>query len=702
MEPILAVGIQLVLLFVLMVPLGLLLLRGGERLLHRCFRLSTPERLLAAFYAAGCLFLLLAWIPLPLYALPTILGALVVGVLGYALLSVRERAAGLRDAARFVARWPAGVLALLTVTVLAAELSGVGNLVVGNMLDGSAQSLWLNLLLRNHTAALTLSPYAVAGVEYPQGVTVWMSQPVVLFGWPVIKAPLYVPPLFLALSVPGAYCLGERWARFSPSLPAAPVGLVFAAAFALIVAFRGMLVGGTFDYAFGLPLFLVVLGGLPALSERVLRSGKDLVALSLFIGVVASIGPMLGAYLLLFLGAFGLVRTVRSATGLARWATRWVASILLSSVFLLRSIATVFVWYSHPDHVLSDAGSPPYVTASPPTLFSLPNLNGQIDPFIPAKAELSPFAGITLELQILLAAGVVILLVAFLWPKIAARWALPRGLGAIVVAATLVALLETTGLLLLYSLPKVGAGIASVTYLQESSQSLFFFYTLIALLPLVAAIGWVRERGSSDGRPTADAGAVAPPEARRWRRPEPTGRGTRWVTVGSVLLIGIPLASGAYVAAVVGPGYIAHHIGSLANVSEGDLQALDWAGSNLPTCSRVLVAPGSVGMYLPEFAEVHLVFPGYPAPTNLSYSLIVEQLVHGAYSNATRTMLLGLGITEVLVSGQNSRAYPPFLAAPLESSSDFAVLATSGDVTILEFLPGVQTSHCEVVIPPTG
>ena len=694
MDPIPIVGLQLVVLFVLTVPLGLVLLRIGERLVGRKFGLTVPERVLVAFYTVGCVFLVIGWIPLPLYAFPSIFGALAVGILAYAFLSIPDRGQGLRNAVRFVAGAPAWALGALTVGLLVIELYGVQSFLVGNTLDGSSQSLWLNVLLRNHTLALTLAPYSGAGVEYPQGATVWMSLPVVLFGWQTVRAPLYVPSLFLALAVPASYCLGERWARLAPRLPSALVGLVFAAAFALMVSFRGMLVGGTFDYSLSLPLFLVVLGWLPLLSQRFLGSWKDLWALSIFIGVVLSIGPMLGGYLLLFLGAFGLLYAVRSSGQALRWLVRWLASVAVSSLFLLRSMLTVALWYNYPDHALSDAGSPPYFTTSPPGVLSLANVDGGGSPFHRVKAGHWPVRGIRTEHQNLHAAAVILLVIGYLWPRHGEHDGPLGGLAFPVVGGTLIALVETVGLLVLYSVPRVGATVASLTYLQESCQTLAFFYTLIALLPIVAAVAWLVARRSEGDERTVPPGPDVSPSPRSHGPRRPTLRAARILVLGAVVVITVPLASGVLSAGVTGPGYISGHMGELANVTQGDLDALEWAGAHLPACSRVLVAPATVGMYLPEFAEVHLLFPGYPAPTNLSYNRIVSQLVQGTYTNTTREMMLWLEVTEVFVSGESSVGFPPFQLEPLEASGDFSVLHTSGAVTILEFLAGPSASTC--------
>jgi hypothetical protein len=161
-----------------------------------------------------------------------------------------------------------------------------------------------------------------------------------------------------------------------------------------------------------------------------------------------------------------------------------------------------------------------------------------------------------------------------------------------------------------------------------------------------------------------------------------------------VVALLIPLASGFGVTAFVVPGYISNHIHQLANVTSSDLSALTWVGSHLPDCSRVLVAPGSVGQYLPEYAAVSIIYPVFPAPENLSYTLVVQDLDAGNYSQTTRQLMLELEVTEVFVSGQNSVTYPPFRAAPLLASPDFEPLETVGDVTILEFVPGASAATC--------
>ncbi|MGI0151528.1 MAG: hypothetical protein ACREC5_06300, partial [Thermoplasmata archaeon] len=91
---------------------------------------------------------------------------------------------------------------------------------------------------------------------------------------------------------------------------------------------------------------------------------------------------------------------------------------------------------------------------------------------------------------------------------------------------------------------------------------------------------------------------------------------------------------------------------------------------------------------------VSVVFPAYPVPANLSYYQIGQALELGNYTNVTRGLMLQLEITEVWVSGQNTVSFLPYQLAPLLASSDFTVLLSEGDVTVLDFDAGASASGC--------
>ncbi len=695
MLPLLAatIWLELVAMAVAVLPLGAILLRGGERLFRRRFGLAAPERALLAFYASGAFLFVLASVPIAFYGLPLVSGAILVGAIGYAVLSVQEGGKGLRFALNFARTVPGTLLALLTLGLLAVEVYGTAPLTLPNMLDGSLHSLFVNLLLSNHTLPWTARPYAPVGVTYPQGAPVWMSLPVLLFGWPIYSAPLDIPPLFLALPVVASFCLGQRLSHGFRLMSAAWVGTLFAAFFALIATWPRLAIGGSFDFAFGFPLFILALGWLIPLAQSPVPSHAGVLAFGVVVGIECSLSLMLGMTLLVLLAWTILLLSSPEGPSTRTWILRWLAVVGISAGFLVRSLIGIVVWFDYPGHVLVPAGSRPYPPSGIAQPLTARILNGELNPFVLFKPKLSPIPWFSLELMILTAAGLVVLLLAIAGRRGRLRNYLPEPMSRWIIVGTTAAFTLVLAILLADAFSLSVSGVGSVTDYEEASDVLFFFYELIALVPLIVAAAFLADRGSAmrPRRLEAQIPVRRPVDPRRWP-------GVVIVALVALVIL-IPVGSGLATTAVVVPGYITDHIEQLANVTPQDLVALKWAGANLPECSRVLVAPGSVGQYLPEFARLVVIYPAFPDPANLSYYIVNEDLVAGEFTNTTAALMLELGVTEVLVSGQNSVSYPPFQLAPLLASPDLRVLEKSGDVTILEFLPGATGAEC---VPSAG
>ncbi len=678
-------------LVVVALPLGALLLRIGERLAGRRYRLSVPERLLLAFYVSGASLFVLASIPVPWYGIGLVVGLFSVGAVGYFVLAFREEFRGVRAALQFAVSWPGVGLISLSLGLLAMEVAGAAPLVLGNMLDGSLHSLFVNLLLRNHTLPWTLSPYASVGVTYPQAAPVWMSVPVLLFGWPVVSAPVDLPPLFLAISAPAAYCLGGRLLTRPHATQSAAPALLCAAFFGLVTTWPRLWIGGSFDVAFAFGLFLLLLGWIANYARGRSEDWTTVALLGVLVGIEISLSLMLGVATLALLGGYLIAFRVRSVRGLARWGVRWGAVLAISAAFLSRSFAGIAAWFSYPGHVLTPIGSGPAAAVTTPVVLSTTVIDRELNPFDLYKYKVSPIPWLSVEIAILMAAGVSVCLAGAISPRVRELLRLDRSV-ILGIAVGSVAAFGVAALILVTQLVTGPAGALTVTNADEASAVLFVFYELLAVLPLLAALEYLIERRSSEsprpGPSPPPLGAKVPRSAFVVRSPPIAP------VVLAVLVLAVPLASGLGASTVQLPSFITDHIEEFANISYGDVEALEWAGANLPTCSRVLIAPGSVGQYLPEFATLTVVYPMFPVSANLSYTLVVAALVAGNYSTAVHNRLVGLGITEVFVSGQNSVSYLPFQLGPLLASPDFEVLDRSGDVTILEFLPATTGSGC--------
>jgi hypothetical protein len=352
-------------------------------------------------------------------------------------------------------------------------------------------------------------------------------------------------------------------------------------------------------------------------------------------------------------------------------------------LFTLRSVVA---WVTY--------GAPGY---SPATQFGNLNLRlveGELDPFVLWKPKMSPFPWMSLELQFLLVAGLVL-----------AGWTLRNKLGGAhgrslsrfgsdLLVGT-IAMFALTGLLLLTALPGPEVSdLRSITNLDQSSILLFLLFEAACAFPLAFGLVRLTER-QAPSSPPVPFPSSSPSKSSRGRTRHPSTRAFR-TTVGAlaVLVIVIPMASGAWFTLAEGPGSIQQNVGKTSNVTAEDVTAMEWIGNHLPSCSGVLVAPGSAGQFLPQYASVRLILPMNPFPSNDSYSVAVGDLTAGLYNSATRSALLALTVTDVLVTGQTSVSFPAILLSSIESSHDFLPLTSSGDAFVFGFLPGESAMGC--------
>jgi hypothetical protein len=675
-------------LFLAPLPLGLLLVRGIERAARRKYRLSVPERVIAGFFASGGILLVVASIPLPVYGVESVAGLFVFGAVGLATLWWRERWVPLRISLDWLRSLPGVLLTAGTLALLAIEVIATGSHSFPNANDGSFQSLYLQLLLRGRTLPWTFEPVASIGITYPAGATVWLSLPPLLLGWPIVSSPVALPNLFLSLSVIGAYCWGERLAGFG-SGRGWQTGLIFAGFFGLVGSWPRLFVGGSYDFAFSLPLFLTALGWFRPFVSRPAVGWPDVAVMGGVLGVATSMSVAVGETLFLVFAGSVLLFCPSIRRDAARWSLRLLMVLLICLAFVARSLVGIAAWYSYPGHVLSPIGNPPYAPQAVGPGPTATSPIGDLDPFIWLKPLLSPIPVLWIELEMLLAIGLAILVVRAAFPAGSSRQLIDREFATSVVGTTAIVFL-ITALLSTTTPPPVGTSfVAQVTSEYEQSYMLFICYQAIALVPLVSAVDYLR------GRRHVPAPTAGPPQLRKSHRPRSYGGvAARPAYVLVALLIGAAFTVGAVSTAVDVPSYLGGHLDEFSNVTAGDQAALQWAGSNLPGCSVVFAAPYSAAMFINLYGSVRLDFPAYPLSENLSYYVAVTNLTHGIYDGTTRAALLELGITEVFTTGQTSVSYPPLNGTVLEGSRDFTILFQQGDAGIFQFNPGAVAAHC--------
>lgn len=681
---------ELIALLALLSPLGLLILRAGERLLALGPRLLPVERLLLSAFVAGAVLFWLASIGLPLFTRDVVVGLGVLGVVAMAAVWIRERGRTLADGVRWIGSWPGLIAIAGFVGLLAVEVYGVQGYAFSNSYDGATHSLWVTVLLRNHGIPWTVAPFANVGITYPQGAPVWEALPPLLFGWTVPESPVFLPALFLALSVPAAYVLGARLAGRGPLAP--PVsGALFATFFALVAAFPRLFLGGSYDLALAFPLFLVLLGWLPWFVAETERSWKEVAAFAIVLGIGTSLSWMVGLEMLALLGAFYLARVVLAHRALVPAILRFLAVLAVAALFLFRSIIGTAVWFSYPGRVLSPVGSRPYSALPPGSGTTYRYLTGELDPFILFKARLSPIEWMSVLIAISLAVGLALMILAAVVRSAPVRRLLSeRFVGSMALAS--VTTFVMASVLILAGAPASGLpDVSTLTNVDELSVILFLFYGVIALSPLLACAAYLARTLSSRRAAEQFGSRATPASAVRVAR-----RRARPATALAMATLLVVVGAGGVSTAVELPSYIDGHLAGIANVTSGDIEALQWSGANLPSCARVFVAPGSAAEYLPEYAVVPVVFPAFPAVYNLSYANALSSLVAGNYSSAVRADLLALGVIAVFVTGRTTSQFPPLNPAAFGDSPDFVLEFEAGDAQIYEFLPGTMATGCTI------
>lgn len=672
-----------ILLALILTPTGLALLRFLELLLHYRLPLNPVERVLIAFYSTGFLFFVLASIPWSAYGLGLTVVTLGLGTSLYTCWLWRDGMRRLWATFQSVARPEVVLVVAGTLGLFLFEILPVWNLQFPNSWDGSVTALWTSLIIRHGTVPTSLEPFSNAPVIYPMGTSVWMTLPVMVFGWSVVQTPVLLPPLFLSLTIPAAYSWGWRWTGRFPEYRIA-AGLLFTVFFGLVASWPRLYSGGSYDFALALPLLLVTIGFLPEWAEGHGLEWPTTVGLGLAGAILVSLSLAAGEEFVILGLAYAVAQCRRGARQLCVRLLQLLVIVGFEMVSIVRSL---WGWL----HSYGSAYSPGNQYGA----LDFRLVQGELNPFVLWKYKVSPFLPVSVGLQILLGVG---LLLSIWYEVVTRKRTVPPSfettMSRFLLTGTAAALLLTV-VLVLTDLPGAwSSAMRTVTNLDQSSIILFIFFAAIALFPLMVA-GFAlssvsREKAVSapPARPVVSSHTPPRGDARSWLEV------AKWRVWLVAILIVIPIGLGATATVVQGPNFLSENAKKTSNVTTGDVAVLEWAGAELPQCSTVLVAPGSAAQFLPEYVTVRLDFPMNPVPQNQSYQTAVTDLTSGFYTNTTRAALVDLGVTEVFVTGQTSVSFAPFLPQPLEASSDFTLLDRSGDALIFGFLPVMATTDC--------
>ncbi len=643
----------------------------GARWVSSWRTLEPVERLLLDFYLGGAAMFLAAALPFGVFTSALAFGVPAAAAVVLAVwVVVRRHRPTVRAEARALLEappLPVGLVLATATLLLALELAVALPIPTGNTYDSSLLTLYVSLLVRNHSIALSFRPYAAVGLLYPQGTTVWLGWAQLLFSLPPARTSLLVTPLFFALVPLGAYVFGRRAFRSEWA------GVALAVFFAAVGSWTRVLVAGSNDFVFAFPLVLLLAGRSFDWLRGSLPRAPDAAAFGLLVGYSAALNPVGAEWLLPALLLAGLFARPAFAGAAVRWLARWALALATAFVALIPTFYVLVQGWNSPG-LTPGAGAAP---AGSTVGITSPQFVGSIDPYLfgPNDVWLSPLPWLRAELAILLTVGLALLLLV---PRASAVGRYLDSFRRFAAAAALV-LIALLGVLWAGS-DGFGPGVrlADITNAAELSIWLFALYTLIAGTVLVLLVEWLVARVRA---PVSDA-----PVARRPSGPAGTAPVGRTAVI--VLLVLVLVVPGAALTPTELPPVLTELYRDFGNVSAADLALLEYAGAHLPAGSRVLIAPGSAAGFLPGYAaDLVLLYPLVPGWEwlNASYRVIVSQLTNATLNASGLSAMAALDVGYVIVTGNNTVLWGAFSPAPLLADpSTFDELWHESDAYLFE------------------
>jgi len=634
------------------------------------------ERGLVDFYLGGAVLYLVAALPGGAFVALVVEGIPVAATVGLAILAVRsasriggaqEILASLRPLAR-----PAYVAVLVSSVVLfGVELATAVPVATGNTYDSSLLTTYASLLLNHHVLPQSFSPYASTGILYPQGSTAWFASGQALFGLPPARAPLLVTPLFLGLAPLAGFVFGRRMVGTDRA------GLAVALVLAWIGTGTRGIVYGSNDFVLSFPLVLVLAGQSRIWFDPQLPGFADVTTFGLLCGYSAAINPVGAEWLFLALPIAALLVRPGLIGRALEWFGRWALSLVVALVPIVPTLYVLVVGRSSPGFVPGSTG----VAAGTRTGITAAQFYGAIDPFLFGNQDtgLSTVSALRLELAVLIALGIALFLL------VRRETAVGRYIEPLrpFVAAGVVALVVILGIVWAAG---TGSGtvlaVSHLTSAAELSAWLFTLYGVLAAVPLALALerfaGWVRRTEQPVTAPSA------PGRPRRSRLPRTAIRAVLPMLVALAIV-----APGVVLTPTELPPTLANIYHDFGNVTEGDFDLLTSASSYLPSGSRVLVAPGSAGEFLPGYCpDIVLLYPMVPGwrTVNASYELLVKDLPNGTLDRADVQALDALNVSYIVVTGNNTILWWAFSPRPFLSNPDgFPVVFHEEDAYLFRY-----------------
>lgn len=303
-------------------------------------------------YLAGLVLYTVAMIPLHLFSASAMWGILAVcGSLSVLLhlSTLKELLLRLKTASGTMVMHKEAVLksvlvSLMFLSMLWMEVVPLSNFIYGNIHDSALFGLFVKLNLRNQQTPVTMQPYGTEGIIYPQGFFVVEAFACHLSGFSAAEVTLRITPLFMALSVLGAYYLGKTLS------PKSHLDISLAFTFWCISRWPRLLLWGSNAFVAGFPLYFVCLSLLPQLKnlQRQERGKTKILAIGILFGYLAAVHLVFFELLFALVVLMTLFSILREHSQILLRLKNFLVFCVFSIIPISVSVQRFILWYPYP------------------------------------------------------------------------------------------------------------------------------------------------------------------------------------------------------------------------------------------------------------------------------------------------------------------------------------------------------------------
>ncbi len=572
--------------------------------------LDLPQIFILDVYLGGLILYVIAILPLNLFSKSVIIGLTVLNALLSVLIHFKVFKHVNRGKIRITLLknkttvFDCVFLFGIFIFLLGIQLIPIQNLVFGSTHDTSIHSLMVEVLLENNHIPLTLQPYLPEGIVYPQASHVIFAFACYVLNYVAPKAVLYVTPLFIALSVFGAYFLGKKMWSYRPFY----LGLSFI--FAFVSSWPLYITWGANPFVTGFPLFLVVLGLFFSVLHSRKKTGFELVILGLLFGyagaiIVSYLQILLAIAVLILIYCF--IKKCRDLHwSLLEFFTVFLVSLIPLSPFLFR----FFAFYQYPGH---NIGIPSDFSGYPKQQFfifgTLTWTFENLSPHFPLRV-------ITISLLIGLA--------LLLW-KTRDHKNIRSSAGFALAISAAAVLLSFVSFFLPSGFNIISWGHQGILLTVPLNIFILIFFVELAKFCDGCKLEWLSKIFSKKSYSNL----------------------LLKITVFSLIL-----SPFLYYRVVVDPGTLSGSYNLFAGATQADYDLMLWMKENLTSNAVILVNPYEAGLFIPSFSHHKIVFPYSGSSFTRSYQTLVASLWNCSLDKTAYELMLGYNVSYVFVGSK--------------------------------------------------